>query len=41
MLLISGCHKLPESNVYWEMLPDTFAQTMSDSMPRNTFERAL
>ena len=41
MLLISGCHKLSESNVYWEMLPGTFAQTMSDSMPRDTFERAV
>ena len=25
MLLLSGCHKLPDRNMYWEATPDTFA----------------
>ena len=24
MLLLSGCHKLPDRNMYWEATPDTF-----------------
>ena len=24
MLLLSGCHKLPYRNMYWEETPDTF-----------------
>ena len=39
MLLLSGCHKLPDRNIYWEATPDTFV--WFDSIPRNTFERIL
>ena len=24
MLLLSGCHKLPDRNMYWEATPDAF-----------------
>ena len=24
MLLLSGCHKLPDRKMYWEAIPDTF-----------------
>ena len=24
MLLLSGCHKLPDRKMYWEVTPDTF-----------------
>ena len=24
MLLLSGCHKLPDHKMYWELTPDTF-----------------
>ena len=24
MLLLSGCHKLPERKMYWETIPDNF-----------------
>ena len=24
MLLLNGCHKLPDRNIYWEATPDTF-----------------
>ena len=24
MLLLSGCHKLPDRKMYWETIPDTF-----------------
>ena len=24
MLLLSGCHKLPDCKMYWEAIPDTF-----------------
>ena len=24
MLLLSGCHKLPDRKMYWEATPDTF-----------------
>ena len=27
--------------MYWDTPPDNFVQTMSDSMPRNTFECIL
>ena len=37
MLLLSGCHKLPDHKMRWE----TFVQEMSDSIPRAKFERIL
>ena len=30
MLLLCGCHKLPERRIYWETSPDTFVKVMSD-----------
>ena len=41
MLLLSGCHKLPDRKVYGEATPDTFVLARSDSMFRNTFVRIL
>ena len=41
MLLFIGCYQLPDFKMYWETAPDNFAQTMSDSMPRDAFERIL
>ena len=41
MLLLGGCHKLPDRNMYWEATPNTFVYAWFDSMPRNTFERIL
>ena len=41
MQLLTGCHKLPDRNMYWETNLDTFVQAWFDSMPRNTFERIL
>ena len=35
MVLPSGYHKLSNRKMYWETIPDTFAQAMSDSVPRN------
>ena len=40
MLLVSGCHNLPDRKMYWEP-PDTFVQAKSDLMPRNTMECIL
>ena len=39
ILLLSGCHKLLDRKIYWEMTTDP--DTRCDSMPRNTFERIL
>ena len=41
MILLSECHKLPDSKMYWEKTPDTFVQERSHSMSRNTFECIL
>ena len=41
MLLLRGCHKLPDHEVYWESTPNTFMEVRSDSLPRNTFKRIL
>ena len=41
MLLLRGCHKLPDCEMYWETTPDTFVQARSDSLPRNTFKCIL
>ena len=35
MLLLTGCHKLPDHKMYPETAPDTI------TMPRNNFERIL
>ena len=40
MLLLSGCHKLPDRKMCWDT-PDTFVQVMSNLIPRDTFERIL
>ena len=41
MLLVSGCHNLPDRKMYWKTTPDTFVQAKSDLMPRNTMECIL
>ena len=41
MLLLIGCHKLPDRNTNWETTHDTLVYARSDSMPRNMFERIL
>ena len=41
VLLLSGCHKLPDRKMYLEAAPDTFVEARFDSMPRNMFERPL
>ena len=41
MLLLSGCHKLPDRKMYCEVTLDTFVEAKSDSMPRNSFEYIL
>ena len=41
MLLVSGCHNLPDCKMYLETTPDTFVQAKSDLMPRNTMECIL
>lgn len=28
-----GYHKLPDPKIYWEATPNTFVQTVSDSVP--------
>ena len=40
MLLLSGYHKLPSRQMYWET-SDTFVKAMLDAMSRNEFERIL
>ena len=40
MLLLSGCHELPDRKIS-EAIPDTFVLAMSDSIPRDTFERII
>ena len=37
MLLLIGCHKLPNRKMYWETTSNTFVQVRSDSMPHNMF----
>ena len=37
MLLLIGCHKLPNRKMHWETTSDTFVQVRSDSMPHNMF----
>ena len=37
MLLLRGCHKLLNCEMYWETTPEFFVQTRSDSLPRNAF----
>ena len=39
ILLLRGCHKLPDRKMYRETTPDTFVQARFDSLPRDTFER--
>ena len=39
ILVLSGCHKLLDRKMYWEMTTDP--DVRCDSMPRNTFERIL
>ena len=34
MLLLSGCHELPDHKIHWETSPDTFVKATSDSMSR-------
>ena len=46
MLLLIGCHKVPDRKMFWETppppsTPDTFGQAMSDSMACDKFERIL
>ena len=41
MILLSGCHKLPDRKMYCEATPDTIVQIRSDSMFRYTFEQSL
>ena len=41
MLLLSGCHKLPDRKIYCETPPDIIVQAMSDLMRPDTFERIL
>ena len=41
MLLMSGYHRLPDRRLYWSLSPDLFVAAMSDTMPRNEFERTL
>ena len=41
MLLLSGCHKLPDRKMYWETTTDTFVKARSDSIRRNTFKHIL
>ena len=41
MVLLSGCHKLPDRKMYWETTLNTCVQARSDSVPRDKFERIL
>ena len=41
MLLLRGCHKFPDREMYWETTPNTFVQAKSDSLLRDTFECIL
>ena len=36
--MLSEFHKLPNRKMYWETLPDTLLQAVSDSMSRDSFE---
>ena len=38
MLLLTGYHKLPDHNMYWESALDTFVLARSDSMLRYKLE---
>ena len=41
VILLSGYHKLPYRNMYWEESVDTFSKVVSDNIRRDTFTLIL